>query len=321
MKEMCIFLQENIEKLHHSMYLTFLREPRLYYDEAAQKCGVSRNTFSKYWKQGLIDEVFFPPQLRLKMYSNRKEYIYLIQNDNADDLYQYFMMHPDTVYVTCTSGKFDLLLQTKNPLKVLPDRTLFSGARSDYFYPETPLCNYNKALDRMEALLDREHAPSKIDVSYPEEPLEVGKSDLGWKIFPYVKYNLKTGFTPIIKKLHISFDSFYKGLDYLYNVSTVLVPYYPSGFKWYSQHFFVFWSNYEHLLCESFSQLPCHTSITKVRDALLVYASVEKGLIEKQLLQYYFKLTRSGHIDRFWSSIPVYHYARDEPESTGASPA
>jgi hypothetical protein len=320
-KEMCIFLQEDIGRLHHSMYLTFVREPRLYYHEAAQKCNVSRNTFSKYWKQGVTDKVFFPPQIRLKMYSNRKEYIYLIQNDNANDLYEHFKNHPDTVYVTCASGKFDLLLQTNKPLDVLPDRTLFSGSRGNYLYPETPLCSYNEALKRMDALLDHEHTPSKIDINYPEEPPEIGDSTLGWKIFPYVKYNLKTGFTPIIKRLHISFASFYKGLEYLYNVSTVLLPYYPSGFTWYSQHFFVFWSGYENLLCESFSQLPCHTSITKVKDALLVYASVEKGLIEKRLLQYYFRLTHLGYIDRFWSSIPVYYYARDEPESTGASPA
>ena len=270
-----------------------------------------------------MDEVFFPPQLRLKMYSSRKEYIYLIQNDNAGDLYEHFKKHPDIVYVAFTSGKFDLLLQTKKPLDVLPDRTLFSGCRSDYIYPETPFCSYGNALKRMEALLDSEHIPSKINITYPDEPSIIGDSSLGWEIYPYVKYNLKTGFTPIIKRLHISFASFYKGLEYLYNVSTILLPYYPSGFRLYSQYFFIFWSDYEQMLCDSFSNLPCHTSITKVKDALFVYASVEKGLLEKRLFQYCFELVRSGFVNHLWSSVPVYHWIRDLPESklTGASPA
>ena len=230
---------------------------------------------------------------------------------------------PNIVYIAYTSGKFDLLLQTNKPLDVLPDRTLFSGARSDYFYPVNPLCSYETALDRMEALLDQEYEPSKIVFSYSDKRLAMGDSSLGWMIFPYVKYNLKTGYTPIVKKLHISFASFYLGLKYLYNVSTVLLPYYPSGFKLYSQYFFVFWSDYEELLYTSFNQLPCHTSITKVNDALLVYASVEKGLLEKRLFRYCFKLKHTGYVNRFWSSIPVYHWIRDTPEteSTGASPA
>jgi len=46
-----------------------------------KRCNVCRNTASKYWKKGLKEEVFFPPQIRLKRYENRKEYSYLIQKD------------------------------------------------------------------------------------------------------------------------------------------------------------------------------------------------------------------------------------------------
>jgi len=320
-KEMCIFLQEDIEKLQHCMYLTFLKEPRLYYDDAAQRCNVSRNTFSKYWKKGLRDEVFFPPQIRLKMYKNRKEYIYLIQSDSAHNLYENFKNYPDTVYISYTSGKFDVLLQTSKPLDFLPDGTLFFGSRGNYLFPQTPYCSYESALDRMEALLNRDHTPTKIKVEYPEEPPEKGSSYYGWMIFLHVKYDLKIGYTPIVKKLQISFDSFYKGLEYLLSVSTVLLPYYPLGFRLYSQQFFVFWSDYEELLCESFSYLPCHTSITKVDDALLMYVSTEKGLLEKRLFQFCFKMGDLGYINRFWSSIPIYHWTPDKPGSTGASTA
>jgi hypothetical protein len=140
-------------------------------------------------------------------------------------------------------------------------------------------------------------------------------------IFPHIKYDLQISFTTLIKKLHISYASFYKGLKYLLNVSTVLLPYYPKGFRLYSQHFFVIWSDYEKFLCECFSYLPCHTSITKVKDALLMYVSVEKGLLEKRLLQFCFNLRDLGYIDRFWSSVPIYHWTPDAAGSTGASTA
>jgi hypothetical protein len=318
-KEVCIFLREDIEKLNHCMYRTFLREPRLFSGTAAQRCSVSRNTFSKYWKMGLEDEIFFPPQIRLKVYEKRREYIYLIQSDSAHDLYEHFKKHPDTVYIAYTSGKFDILLQTKKKLDVPPDRTLFSGCRGNYIFPETPLCSYEKALDRMEALLSQDHDPSRIAVEYPEEPPEKGSSHYGWMIFPYIKYNLRTGYTPIVKELRISFDSFYKGINYLLNISTVLLPYYPLGFRLYSQQFFVFWSDYEDLLCKSFGHLPCHTSITKADDALFMYVSIEKGLLEKRLLQFCFKMSDLGYIDRFWSSIPIYHWTPSERGLTGTS--
>ena len=44
------------------------------------------------------------------------------------------------------------------------------------------------------------------------------------------------------------------------------------GLMQYSQHLFVIWSDYEILLCKLFGCFPCHVSIVKVNDVLLVYA-------------------------------------------------
>ncbi len=311
---MCIYKEEDEFRLRHAMYRTFLKEPRLYYDEAAKKCGACRNTVSTYWREGLKDLIFFPPQIRLNMYENRKEYIYLIQSDSPRKLYDYFQEQLNVVYVVYASGKFDILLQIEKPLDVLPDRTIFHGSRGDYIYPDIPNRSYKSALDRMDHLLDQKHCPSKIPLEYPEEPLNVGNSHYGRMIFPYVKYDLKTGYTKIVKKLHISFESFHSGLEYLFNVSTKLLPYYPLGFRLYSQYFFIFWSDYEDFLCELFSCLPCHTSITKVGDALIVYVSIEKG--EDMSERFFIMCSRMadlGLIDRFWSSRPIYHWKPDIP--------
>jgi hypothetical protein len=84
-------------------------------------------------------------------------------------------------------------------------------------------------------------------VEYPKEP-ELKGAAYGWQVFPYLKYNLRPNYTFIVKKLGISFTSFYKGYEYLLNVSTVLLPYYPLGFLTYAQHFLVFWTDYEDLI-------------------------------------------------------------------------
>lgn len=313
-KEMCIYKEEDKFRLRHCIHRIFLEEPRLYYDEAAKKCGVCRNTVSTYWRDGLKDLIFFPPQIRLNMFENRKEYIYLIQSDSPHKLYSYFQENPDVVYMVYTSGKFDIFLQTEKPLDVLPDRTIFHGSRSNYTYPETPNCTYENALNHIGKLLDQEHSPSKIKVEYPEEPPEVGSSHYGMMIYPYVKYNSKTGYTRIVKKLRISFDSFHYGLEYLLNVSAKLLPYYPKGFRLYSQYFFVFWSNYEEFLCKFLGCLPCHTSITKVKDALIAYVSIEKGEdMSETFFQFCSKMVDLGLIDCFWSSRPIYHWKPDIP--------
>ncbi|MGC1119899.1 MAG: hypothetical protein WBA22_02295 [Candidatus Methanofastidiosia archaeon] len=296
------------------MYRTFLREPRLHINDATVRCDASRNTVAKYWKEGLKKKVLFPPQIRLNMYKSRKEYIYLIQSDSVHKLYSHFQKDSDVVYISYTSGKFDILLQTSKELDVLPDRTLLYGSRSNYIFPDLVNCTYESALDRMEAMLENEQSPSKIPVEYPDEPPEKGSPHYGWMIFPYVKYDLRTGFTPIVKKLHISFDSFYRGINYLLNISTRLLPYYPLGFRLYSQYFFVFWSDYEDFLCKFLGCLPCHTSITKVDGALVVYLSIQKGEeMTERLFQYCSRMIELGLIDRFWSSSPIYHWKPNIP--------
>jgi hypothetical protein len=309
-EDMSIYSREDLLRLQHCMYRTFLREPRLYYDDMAVRCNAVRNTITKYWKQGLENKIFFPPQIRLNMYENRKEHIYLIQSDSALSLYKHFQKYPEiVVYMSYTSGKFDILLQTNTPLDVLPDRTLLSGSRRNYICPDTPFRSYEGALDLMEHMLDDEYSPSKIKVEYPEEPSGIGNSYYGWMIYPFVKYNLRKGYTKIVKKLHISFDSFHSGLEYLLNVSTVLLPYYPLGFRLYSQYFFVFSSDYEDFLCELFGSLPCHTSITKVADMLIMYLSIQKGEeMSERLFQICSRMIDLGLINSFWSSRPIYHW-------------
>ena len=312
---MSIYSQEDIYELLHCIYQTFLEEPRIYFDVAAKRCSTCRNTVTKYWKEGKEKEIFFPPQTRLNVFENRKEYIYLIQSDSAHKLYYYFQKQPETVYMSYTSGKFDILLQTNKPLDILPDRTIFYGSRSNYIYPPTPNCSYESALNRMGQLLDQSYTPSKIPVEYPPEPPEVGSSHYGWMIYPHVKYDLRTGFTKIVKELHISFDSFHKGLKYLLNISTKLLPYYPLGFRLYSQHFLVFWSDYEEFLCKFFGCLPCHTSITKVNnEALVMLVSTQKGeSLSERLYRLCFKMVDLGLINHFWSSKPVYYWIPDAP--------
>lgn len=312
---MCIYSQDDLFSLQHCMYKIFLENPRMYFDDVAKKCNSCRNTISKYWREGLEKLVFFPPQIRLNMFKDRKEYIYLIQSNSPLKLYYYFQKQSDVIYITYTSGKFDILLQTSKPLEVLPDRTIFHGSRSNYIYPETPNCSYGDALDHMGRILNKQHTPSKISVEYPEEPPEKGNPHYGWMIYPYVKYDLRTGYTEIVKKLHISFDSFHSGLDYLLNVSTKLLPYYPLGYRLYSQYFFIFMSDYEEFLCEFFGCLPCHVSITKVNnEGLIIWLSIQKGEeMTERLFNFCTKMSDLGLIDYFWMSRPLYYWKPDIP--------
>ena len=231
----------------------------------------------------------------------------MVQSDKAHELYKYYQKHSDVIYLAYALGKFDLILQTSKPLEVLPDATLLHGSRSSYIYPETPYYSYVTALDKMEAFLNCPHQKSRIDVTCPVEPRLEG-SQYGWKIFPYVKYDLRTNYTFIVKKLGLSFGSFYKGIDYLLKISTVLLPYYPLGFPKYTQYFFVARSEYEYFVKDFFGLLPCHTSIAKVGDALLIYTSVEKGAgLKERFFDLIHRMFELGYINRFWESNPVYY--------------
>lgn len=310
---MSIYSQEDIRLLQHCIYRTFLHEPRLYYDKGAERCGTVRNTFTKYWKKGLEDKVFFPPQIRPKMYENRKEYIYLVQTDSVHELFKYYQGHPDVIYLVYTLGKFDLLIQTNKPLEIIPNNTILCGSRGNYWHPETPYYKFDLALDKIDDLLHQTHNPSCSAVEYAEEP-DIKGDVWGWKIYPYLKYDLRPNYTWIVKKLKISFASFYKGFEYLLAVSSVLLPYYPHGFLQYSRRFYVFWTDYEDLIREAFSYLPCHISITKVSDAMFVYAGIrEKGIMKKRFFDLCYRMLELGYVKKFWTATPVFYWVPDPP--------
>lgn len=296
-------------RLNYCIYKTFLHEPRLYYDKAAKKCGVARNTFTSHWKKGLEKGIFFPPQIRLNAYNGKEEHIYFIRTDYAHEIYDDLKKNPDVLYMIYTLGKFDLLIQARNPLDAIPDECVLYGKRGNYIYPETQNCSFVTTLEMMQSLLEKEHEKSIIPVLHPEEPHLKG-SDFGELIFPHVKYNLRTNYTYIVKKLDISFASFYKGLDYLLKISTVLLPYYPMGLMQYSQHLFVIWSDYEVLLCKLFGCFPCHVSIVKVNDFLLVYAPSTMD-IEFSFFGLLHRMLKIGYITRFWVADPLYHWKPD----------
>lgn len=96
---MSLYSQEDIRRLQHCIYLTFLNNPRMYFTDGSKKCNSAKNTFMKYWKKGLLDLIFFPPQIRIKMYNTRKEYVYLVECDNPHELFEYYKKHPDVIYL------------------------------------------------------------------------------------------------------------------------------------------------------------------------------------------------------------------------------
>lgn len=309
---MCKYSEKDL-KLHHCMYKTFLHDPRLHYGDAAKACGVVRNTFTKHWKKGLENGVFYNPQIRPKMFNTIREYIYLVQTDDVHELFEYYKGHPNVIFLVHTIGRFDLLIQTNEPLKIIPNNTIFYGGRSNYRYPLTLNCTYEDAFDRIDDVLDNSHTPSKIEVTFPEEP-DLKGAKWGWKIFPYLKYNLRPNYTWVVKNVGISFTSFYAGYEYLLNACSVLLPHYPLGYLQYSHRYLVFWSDYEELLCEILGLLPCHVAITKIGDALFAYINIrDKGTTKKRYFDFCHKITEMNLINKLWEATPIFHWVPDTP--------
>jgi hypothetical protein len=111
----------------------------------------------------------------------------------------------------------------------------------------------------------------------------------------------------------MSFTSFYKRYEYLLDVCSVLLPYYLFGFQQYSHRFFVFWSDYEELICEMLGLLPAPVSITKVNDALLAYVNTEgKGEIKKRFYDVLNYLMNTTSTEDISGEDILEHYKRLE---------
>ncbi|KYK36932.1 MAG: hypothetical protein AYK19_07805 [Theionarchaea archaeon DG-70-1] len=305
------FSPEKKQSLFRGIYEADSENPRLRLYELAEYLGTVRNTAAEYRKMAYENQILFPPQLRLKMFSDVKEYACAFKADDAFRVFEQLKSDPRVCYQVLCKGRLDLLVITSFPFsvkEVAASELIFRGARSDYIVPYVSDIDGKTALNLMMEKVEESPSPSKWEVTYPRR--EIFWTNHEWDLFQLLRHNASRPYTELASRIPLHYDTFSSSLERIFANTILFVPYYPKGYESYMSWILIFKSNYEQLLIDMLSCQPCTTVLYKVADWFVADVKVETNLAGHYLRLLY-GLEDTGIIDMFDVACAALYWQPD----------
>ena len=283
-----------------------LDNPRVLPAELGRKVGVCRKTAKDYLNEFFKKKVLFPPQMRLKNGKEVTEYVYLLKVKNPYSFFSLLSKYKWIFYGCVLSGTFNIIFTSYQQVDLSCEKgyisTVLSGARSNYAVPEVKEKKYESAYSNIMKMCNK-----KIDLSMLDLGLQDVKwTDELWELYCDLKYDLRIDFTPLVKKYEFKKTTFYDRIQRLMMNTDVYVPLYPLEERSYQFFYFLWKTDYQQFIVDSFGQLPVSTSHIRVKDSLLSYIPVPYGGEREHFLNIISLWERKGIIDSFEMSIPFF---------------
>jgi hypothetical protein len=118
-------------------------------------------------------------------------------------------------------------------------------------------------------------------------------------------------YTELAKSVKMSYDGFRWSLKRILANTQIIVPYYPEGYSQYTRFLFIFQSNYEQMLLDMFSLVPCFTMMYKVKDWLLVHFRIQPSDLSDRFFSILYDLQDRGYINRIKTTFPITYWHPD----------
>lgn len=299
--------------IYYSIYEQVLQDERVSLTSMARNLGLARNTVTSHYNYMVENEILFTPTMRLKMFDDLREYMYYLRFDKPMRVYHELERHPQVVYHCLTSGAFDLVAVTKSPVDFESrpgfKECLLQGARGNYCVPHVSRDTYEDAFRKIENnLKEKEHAPSLISTELP--PREIMWTDLEWKLFHDLKYDMRRTFTEIVKKHGISKWLFYRAYERIKKNCIEIVSFYPQKRPNYFAFYIILKTDYENLLMDLFMQFPCVSMVTKVDNHLVAWINIIRTFPFKDFFGLFHWMNVHGIVEDMEYALPVYDYIR-----------
>lgn len=265
-------------EIHYRIYEQLLQDERISLAHMAENLGLARNTVTSHFAYMMENEILLPPSLRLRMFRDLREYVYLLSFEKPVQVYQELENNPDIVYHSVTSGAFDMLVIAKSPVNFESHpnfkECLLHGPRSDIFFPSRiSRDTYAEAFYKVkQQLVDGEYERGLLPTAVPER--EIVWTDTEWALFYDLKHNTRRKFTEIVKKHNVSKWSFYRSHERIMKNCVKIVSFFPEGRLNYSDFYFMIKTDYEKALTDLFMQLPCSSMFWHIEDRMVAWINI-----------------------------------------------
>jgi len=309
-------------EIRYSIYEELLHDERISLTSMAKKLGLARNTVNSHYNYMIRNEILFPPSMRLKMFEDLREYVYFLTFERPMRVYQELENDPRVVYHCLASGAFDMVAITETPVNFEShpyfEGCLLHGPRSDIYFPShISLDTYEEAFQKIKKTLKAEDPePGGLHTEFPKR--EVVWTDLEWKLFYDLKYNMRRTFTEIVKKHGISKWIFYKSYKRIKKNCIRIISFYPKKRQNYSDFYFLFKTDYEKALTDLFLQLPCSSMIWHVDDRMAVWLNILRTFSFREIFGLLHWMDDHGIIEDMVYALPVYSHKKYLPDNRTA---
>lgn len=307
-------------EIRHNIYEQLWQDERISLASMARNLGLARNTVTSHFNYMMENEILFPPTLRLKMYKDLREYVYFLNFKKPLRVYQELERHPHVVYHVLMSGAFDMIVLADTPIDFEShpnfEGCFLQGPRSDYYYAHVSRDSYQEAFHKIKKIIETaDFEESQIPMDFPRN--EIKWSELEWKLFYDLKYNMRRPFTDIVKKHGISKWLFYQCYDRIKGNCITTVPYYPLGLPNYSDFYIILKTQYEKDLLDLYLKIPCAGVTFKVKDYLLAWINVVRTYSFKEFFGLLYGMCDHGLASDLTYAIPVTYAIPKTSPMTG----
>lgn len=278
--------KEQKREIHYRIYEQLLQDERVSLARMADNLGLARNTVTSHYTYMMEHEILLPPSLRLKMFKDLREYVYLLSFEKPVRVYQELEKNPNVVYHSVTSGAFDMVVITRSPVDFESHprfkECLLHGPRSDIFFPHCiSRDTYEEAFYKVKQQLEegnyeRGFLPTEV------QERKIVWTDTEWELFYDLKYDIRQTFTRIVKRHSISKWSFYRAYERIMKNCVKLVSFFPEGRLNYSDFYFMIETEYEKALTDLFMQLPCSSMYWHIEGRMLAWINIVRTFSFKE---------------------------------------
>lgn len=286
---------------------------RIPYRRIAKSLNIYNKTVSSLYREAVQKQILFPPILRPRICTDYREYVYCINGENIQTLFERLKKDPRVEYIAMCLGHFDLLIIANERIDLtIEDEfngAVICGERENYIYPEVKKGDYLDVFKKAYDFLD------KKDFQFSRIRFDIGKRGNEWletekELFRYLKNDGRKVFINIQRKIDISRVFLLECYSRVRKHTFVTVPYYPEGFSRYTKFYVVLKTPYEQQAVELLGSFPCFSAFFKVKDHLFGYVGVELDLIHEFLLLMS-DMVSTGFSKSLIFSVPLHYYSRD----------
>ena len=256
--------------------------PRRYIKDIASRLQVDPRTAGTIVREAFDLGYVTKPQIRRRSYANMREYVYLVNCEDALEAYSKYSEDQDVAYHAVLIGFANLMVIAKKEIDI-EGNILVEGYRSDYHAAFAPNRSWELATKIMEKTIETfqpgDYEPKETIKTHWDKKIPWGSEDE--TLFREFKYNLRKPLTIIMRKHLISPTMIYEWFNRLPDCCTVFTRYFPECASTYDPYLFMFKTDYEDFIVDLFSELPTSPFFFKVSDRLFMSGRMNRTSLRK----------------------------------------